>query len=88
MDANDPWCSAYLPNSKSILGLARIERAKPVVVQTFDVVVTAEELLLRHPRPRSHAQSAASASTSPNLGGPKLLSTRSDVYVEAWAVGD
>ena len=37
-DANDPCCSAYLPSSKSIMGLARIERAKPLFVQTLDVV--------------------------------------------------
>jgi hypothetical protein len=36
-------------------GLARMERAKPIVVQTFDVVVTAEELLLRQPCRRSYA---------------------------------
>jgi hypothetical protein len=36
-------------------GLARMERAKPIVVQTFDVVVTAEELLLRQPCRRPHA---------------------------------
>src|SRR5262245_26714125 len=40
MDANDPCRSAYLLGSKSIMGLARIERAKPIVVQTSDVVVT------------------------------------------------
>ena len=28
---------------KRIMGLARIERAKPIVVQMFDVVVTAED---------------------------------------------
>ena len=36
MDANDPDRSAYLPSSKSIMGLARIERAKPLFVQTLD----------------------------------------------------
>jgi hypothetical protein len=29
MDANDPCRSAYLPSSKSVMGLARMERAKP-----------------------------------------------------------
>src|SRR5262245_22331395 len=38
MDANDPCRSAYLPGSKSIMGLAPMERAKPIVNQTFDVV--------------------------------------------------
>ena len=37
-DANDPCRSAYLPSSKSTMGLARIERAKPLFVQTLDVV--------------------------------------------------
>src|SRR5437667_220202 len=37
MDANDPCRSAYLPSSKSTMGLARIERAKPLFVQTLDV---------------------------------------------------
>ena len=40
MDANDPCRSAYLPSSKSIMGLARIERAKPLFVQTLDVVAS------------------------------------------------
>jgi len=73
---------------KAKWGLARLERAKPIVVQTFAVVVTAEELLLRQPCHRSHTQSAAIASTSRNLGEPNLLCTRSDVHVKAWAVGD
>jgi hypothetical protein len=58
------------------MGLARMERAKPIVVQAFGVVVTADELLLGHTRRSSHAQSAASTSTSPNLGGPKVLSLK------------
>ncbi len=41
-----------LPETK--WGLARMERAKPIVVQTFDVVVTTEELLLRQPCRRSY----------------------------------
>ena len=69
---------------KAKWGLARIERANPLLVQTLDVVGD----LLRQPCRRSHAHSAAIASTSRNLGEPKLLCTRSDVHVKAWAVGD
>jgi hypothetical protein len=69
-------------------GLARIERAKPIVVQTFDLLVTAEQLLLRQPCRRSHAQSDAGASTSRNLGGPKLLCTGPHADVKTRAVGD
>lgn len=63
-----------------------MERAKPIVFQTFDVVVTAEELLLRQTCSRSHAQSGAVARTYVSLGGPNLLSTRSHVYVKAWTI--
>jgi hypothetical protein len=42
-----------LPETK--WGLARMERAKPMLVQMFDVVVAAEELLPpRQPCRRSH----------------------------------
>ena len=64
-------------------GLARMERANPLVVQTLDVV----------------GAFTALAAVSPflhlfpwrqpyNLVGPNLLCTRSDVHVKAWAVGD
>ena len=35
-----PCRAAYLPNCRSIMGLARMERAKPIVIQTLDVVGT------------------------------------------------
>ena len=81
MDANDPCRSAYLPSSKSRMGLARIDRANPLLVQTLDVVeafATAAVSPFLHLIPH----------TSRNLGGPNLLCTRSDVDVKAWAVGD
>ncbi len=69
-------------------GLARMERAKPIVVQTFDVVVTAEELLLRQTCRRSYTYSGEVARTYINLDEPKLLCARPDIHVPAWAVSD
>jgi hypothetical protein len=64
------------------MGLARMERAKPIVVQTSDVVVTADELLLRHAYRRSYAHSDAGR-IGRGLESPNLLSTRPDVYIES-----
>jgi hypothetical protein len=65
-----------------------MERAKPIVIQTFDVVVTAEELLLGQPCRRSQTQSGAVARTSPSIYDRNLLCTRSDEHVKRWTVGD
>ncbi len=65
------------------MGLARIERANPLLVQTLDLVgafATAAVLPFLHLIPHDIA--------SRNFGGPNLLCTRSDVDVKAWAVGD
>src|SRR6476646_5000620 len=67
------------------MGLARMERAKPIVVQTSDVVVTADELLLRHAYRRSYAHSDAGRRMGGgDLESPNLLCTRPDVYIESW----
>jgi hypothetical protein len=67
------------------MGLARMERAKPMVVQTFDVVVTAEQFLLRHAYRRSYAHSDAGRRIGGgDLESPNLLCTRPDVYIESW----
>ena len=81
MDANDPCRSAYLPSSKSIMGLARIERAKPLFVQTLDVVgafttASVPPFLLLTPGVPGPSGAA--------LDGPNLLCTRPDVYIESW----
>jgi hypothetical protein len=61
-----------------------MERAKPIVVQTFDVVVTARELLLRQTYRRSPAHSGGARSVGGALDSPNLLCTRPDVYIESW----
>ena len=60
-------------------------RQTPIVIQTFDVVVTADELLLRQPCRRPYTYSGC---TPRSQVDPELLCTRSDVHVKVWAVGD
>jgi hypothetical protein len=78
---------ASLPNIRSVHvtgSLARMERAKPIVVQTFDVVARAEELLLRQSYGRSPAHSGGAVAFGAALDKPNLLCTRPDVYIESW----
>jgi hypothetical protein len=84
MDANDPCRAAYLPSSKSKMGIGANSAPTPLLVQTLDI----GRALLRQPCRRSHTQSAAIASTSPDLGEPNLLCTWPDVDIKTWAVGD
>jgi hypothetical protein len=60
-------------------------RQTPVVAEKSSLVVTAEELLPRHPccRPLKHCWCCGWTS----LDHPQLLATRLDEYVKAWASG-
>src|SRR5439155_21060146 len=62
-------------------GLARMERAKPVIGQRSSLATTAEELLLRQPSRRSPAHSGGERIRG-GLDSPNLLCTRPDVYIE------
>ena len=61
-----------------------MKRAKPMVVQAFDIVVTVEEFLLRQTCRRSYADSDAGRIGGADLESPNLLCTRPDVYIESW----
>jgi hypothetical protein len=61
-----------------------MERAKPIVVQTSDVVVTADELLLWDSYRRSLGHSGGAIALGAALDNPNLLCPRPDVYIESW----
>ena len=63
------------------MGLARMERAKPLFVQTLDVVAsfyygTRTAVPMLTPMPAEDREEIS--------GGPNLLCTRPDVYIESW----
>jgi len=65
-------------------GLARMERAKHLISHTFDIVITAEELLLRDSYRRSLGHSGGAIALGAALDNPNLLCPRPDVYIESW----